>query len=68
MHQGMQLTDWRDEDRVVSRLKTHQGTAPTHKLERQGQPLSAGLKHSKAQQPPLSGEPGTGIISRLEVY
>jgi hypothetical protein len=36
---------------IVSRLETQQGTAATHILESQGQALSAGLKHSKAQQP-----------------
>jgi hypothetical protein len=36
---------------IISRLETQQGSAATHRLESQGQVLSAGLKHSKAQQP-----------------
>ena len=36
---------------IVSRLETHQGTAATHILKSQEQALSAGLKHTKAQQP-----------------
>ena len=36
---------------IVSRLETQQSTAATHFLEGQGQVLSTGLKHSKAQQP-----------------
>ena len=36
---------------IVSRLETHHGTAATHILESQGQASSAGLKHTKAQQP-----------------
>ena len=36
---------------IISRLQTQQGTATTHRLESRGQASSAGLKHSKAQQP-----------------
>ena len=36
---------------IVSRLETQQGTAATHILESRGHASSAGLKHSKAQQP-----------------
>ena len=36
---------------ILSRLETQQGTAATHILESRGQASSAGLKHSKAQQP-----------------
>ncbi|KAN0131047.1 hypothetical protein V8E53_011180 [Lactarius tabidus] len=74
---------------IVSRPETQQGTTATHKLESQGQALSAGQKHSKAPQPLTSwrakdrhcqqarntarhhshshpGEPRTGIVSRPE--
>jgi hypothetical protein len=36
---------------IVSRLEAQQGTTATHRLESQGQALSAGQKHSKAPQP-----------------
>ena len=36
---------------IISRLETQQGTAATHSLESRGQASSAGLKHSKVQQP-----------------
>ena len=36
---------------MISRLETQQVTATTHSLESRGQASSAGLKHSKVQQP-----------------
>ena len=36
---------------IVSSLETHSATAATHILESQEQALSAGLKHTKPQQP-----------------
>jgi hypothetical protein len=36
---------------TISRLETQQGTTATHRLESQGQVLSADYKHSKAPQP-----------------
>ena len=36
---------------LISRLETQQGMEATHKLERKGQALSAGLKCSKTWQP-----------------
>ena len=36
---------------IISRFKTQQGISATHTLESRGQASSAGLKHSKAQQP-----------------
>ena len=36
---------------IISRFKTQQGISATHTLESRGQASSAGLKHSKTQQP-----------------
>ena len=44
-HSGEQRTG------IINRLQTQQGTAATHQLESRGQASSAGLRHSKAQQP-----------------
>src|ERR1700761_6143901 len=48
---------------IVSRLESQQGTAATHFLKSQGQALSAGLNHRKAQQPLTFWR---GIVRRLE--
>ena len=48
---GMVLISGEPRTGIISRLKTQQGTAATHTLESRGQASSAGLKHSKAQQP-----------------
>ena len=46
--------------------QTQQGAIITHQLLGQGQALSAGSKQSRAPQHSPSGEPKTGIVSRLE--
>ena len=48
---GMILISEEPRTEIISRFKTQQGISATHTLERRGQASSAGLKHSKAQQP-----------------
>ena len=52
---------------MISRLELQKGTRATHKLESQGQALSAGYNCSRHHSHSQTGEPRTGIISRLEL-
>ena len=51
---------------IVSMLQTQPATVVTHKLESQGQALSAGWKTESYSSHSLPGEPRKGIVSRLE--